>query len=116
MFTHKNTYERGNVGEVEAQFLVEIYEGMGCEEVHEICLSQTDVYMQKFYLMENGKIIQKNLRLSRITPDELTEHLREKDVIDLSTVQYAILEFVSGGQRTYLNMSRIFQKPLLLKA
>ena len=54
-------------------------------------------------LMENGKIIQKNLRLSRITPDELTEHLREKDVIDLSTVQYAILE--TDGQISVLLQS-----------
>ncbi|HDR7870860.1 MULTISPECIES: hypothetical protein [Bacillus] len=58
MFTHKNTYERGSLEETEVQFLAEIYEGMGCEEIHEICLSQTDVYMQKFYLMENGKIIE----------------------------------------------------------
>jgi len=47
-------------------------------------------------LMENGKIIQNNLKRSRITPDELSEHLREKDVLDLSTVQYAILE--TNGQ------------------
>ena len=51
-------------------------------------------------LMENGKIIQKNLRLSRITPDELSEHLREKDVTDLSRVQYAILE--TNGQISVL--------------
>jgi len=64
MFAHKSTYERGNVGEVEAQFLVEIYKGMGCEEVHGICLSQTDVYMQKFYLMENGKILEIEIGLN----------------------------------------------------
>mgnify|MGYP002513474329 CR=1 FL=1 len=43
-------------------------------------------------LIENGNILQKNLRKSRITLDELTGHLREKDVLDISTVQYAILE------------------------
>ncbi|QIW21362.1 hypothetical protein [Bacillus thuringiensis] len=58
MFTHKKTYERGSLEETEVQFLAEIYEGMVCEEIHEICLSQTDVYMQKFYLMKNGKIIE----------------------------------------------------------
>lgn len=43
-------------------------------------------------LIENGRILQKNLRTTRITLDELTGHLREKDVLDLRSVQYAILE------------------------
>lgn len=43
-------------------------------------------------LIENGNILQQNLRKTRVTLDELTGHLREKDVLDLTTVQYAILE------------------------
>ena len=43
-------------------------------------------------LIENGKILQDNLRQTRVTLDELMGHLREKDVLDLQTVQYAILE------------------------
>ena len=43
-------------------------------------------------LIENGNILQQNLRKTRITLDELTGHLREKDVLDLKSVQYAILE------------------------
>ncbi len=43
-------------------------------------------------LVENGKPIQKNLRQTRVTLDELTAKLRLKDVLDLTTVQYAILE------------------------
>ncbi len=43
-------------------------------------------------LIDNGKIIQENLRATRVTLDELTSHLREKDVMDLRSVQYAILE------------------------
>ena len=43
-------------------------------------------------LIDNGKILQENLRRTRVTLDELTGHLREKDVLDLRTVQYAILE------------------------
>ena len=43
-------------------------------------------------LIENGNILQKNLRKTRITLDELTGHLREKDVLDLRAVQFAILE------------------------
>ena len=43
-------------------------------------------------LIENGRIIQKNLRRTSITLDELTGHLRVKDVLDIRSVQYAILE------------------------
>ncbi len=43
-------------------------------------------------LIENGNILQGNLRKTRLTLDELTGHLREKDVLDLRAVQYAILE------------------------
>ena len=43
-------------------------------------------------LVENGQILQNNLRKTRITLDELTGHLREKDVLDIRSVQYAILE------------------------
>ena len=43
-------------------------------------------------LIENGRLIQRNLRKTRISPDELTGHLRIKDVLDITTVQYAILE------------------------
>ena len=43
-------------------------------------------------LVENGNIIQGNLRKTRITLDELTGHLRQKDVLDIKSVQYAILE------------------------
>ena len=43
-------------------------------------------------LIENGNILQSNLRKTRITLDELTGHLREKDVLDPRAVQYAILE------------------------
>lgn len=47
-------------------------------------------------LIENGKILQDNLSRTRLTLDELTEHLREKGVLDLSVVKYAILE--TNGQ------------------
>ena len=43
-------------------------------------------------LIENGKILQDNLRKTRVTLDELVGHLREKDVLDITTVRYAILE------------------------
>ena len=43
-------------------------------------------------LIDNGKILRENLRRTRVTLDELTGHLREKDILDITTVQYAILE------------------------
>lgn len=43
-------------------------------------------------LIENGRILQKNLQRTCITLDELTGQLRLKDILDLKTVQYAILE------------------------
>ena len=43
-------------------------------------------------LIDNGKILRDNLRRTRVTLDELTGHLRQKDVLDVRSVQYAILE------------------------
>ena len=43
-------------------------------------------------LIEDGKILRENLRRTRIHLDELTEHLRQKDVLDLKSVQFAVLE------------------------
>ena len=43
-------------------------------------------------LIDNGRIQQDNLRKTRVTLDELTGHLREKDVLDIASVQFAILE------------------------
>ena len=43
-------------------------------------------------LIENGNILQENLRRTSITMDELTGHLREKDVLNIRQVQFAILE------------------------
>ena len=43
-------------------------------------------------LIENGRILQENLRRTRVTLDELMGHLREKDVLSITAVQYAILE------------------------
>ena len=43
-------------------------------------------------LIDNGKILMENLRRTRVTLDELTGHLRQKDVLEIQSVQYAILE------------------------
>ena len=41
-------------------------------------------------LIENGRLLQENMRKTRINPDELTEYLRLQGVVELSQVQYAI--------------------------
>lgn len=62
------------------------------------CLIMKSIVIRKFFcgkpviLIDNGRIIQENLRRTRVTLDELTGHLREKDVLDIGSVQYAILE------------------------
>lgn len=43
-------------------------------------------------LIDNGKVLQENLKSARINLDELTGQLRAKDVLDIRTVQFAILE------------------------
>ncbi len=67
----------------------------------ELVLSVLAMRWQKFrsllggdpvMLMADGKILPRSLAKTRITVDELLQHLREKGIVDLSTVQYAILE------------------------
>ena len=43
-------------------------------------------------LIDNGRLLQDNLRRTRLTLDELTGQLREKGVLSLRCVQFAILE------------------------
>ena len=56
------------------------------------------VWIRRFFcgkpviLIDNGKILLENLRRTRVTLDELTGHLRQKDVLDVQAVQFAILE------------------------
>ena len=55
-------------------------------------------------LMENGRFLQDNMRKHRVTLDELISQLREKDVLDPATVQYAILE--TGGNLSVFPFSQ----------
>lgn len=51
-------------------------------------------------IVEDGKILQSEMRKNRFTVDELMEELRMKGITDLSTVKYAILE--TNGQISIL--------------
>jgi len=73
-------------------------------------ISLRSVCVRKFFcgkpviLIENGRISPENLRKTRVNLDELTMHLREKDIFDLSTVKFAILE--TNGQLSTLLYSK----------
>ena len=77
--------------------LVPILTVLGVELILSV-LSMRSVGLRKLLcgkpviLIENGKILEQNLRRTNITLDELTGHLRLKDVLDPRSVQYAILE------------------------
>ena len=77
--------------------LVPIITVLGMELVLS-ALSLRSIFVRKLLcgkpviLIENGHILQENLRKTRVTLDELTGHLRQKDILDLQTVQFAILE------------------------
>lgn len=43
-------------------------------------------------LVANGKIDQREMQKNRFTLDELAEELRNQSVVDISTIQYAVLE------------------------
>ncbi|QOT00770.1 DUF421 domain-containing protein [Brevibacterium sp. JNUCC-42] len=43
-------------------------------------------------LIENGKILEENMRTNKYTLDSLNQSLRQKDIFDIQEVQYAIIE------------------------
>jgi uncharacterized membrane protein YcaP (DUF421 family) len=43
-------------------------------------------------IIDNGRIVQAEMKKNRFTLDELTEDLRKKSILDIATVKYAILE------------------------
>lgn len=52
-------------------------------------------------IIHRGKIIQREMKINRFTLDELSEQLRKKDIYDISTVKFAILE-TDGSLSTLL--------------
>lgn len=77
--------------------LVPILTVLGAELILS-CLCLQSIKLRKLLcgkpviLIENGRILQSNLRRTRVSIDELMGHLRGKDILDVRTVQYAILE------------------------
>ncbi len=63
---------------------------------------RTVIYGKPSILIENGVIIQSEMKRNRFTLDELTEELRNKNILDITTVKYAVLE-TDGKLNTILN-------------
>jgi uncharacterized membrane protein YcaP (DUF421 family) len=55
-------------------------------------------------LVEDGKVIEKNLRKERITPEEVAGEARLQQITSLEDVQWALLE--SGGRISFIPKSR----------
>ncbi len=60
------------------------------------------IYGKPSMLIENGVINQSEMKRNRFTLDELTEELRNKNIMDITKVKYAILE-TDGTLNTILN-------------
>ena len=56
-------------------------------------------------LIDNGKLLMENLRRTRVNLDELSGHLREKGVLEIQSVQFAILE--TNGTLTVFPFSHL---------
>ena len=54
------------------------------------------LYGKPSIIISHGKIDQNEMRKNRFTVDELTEELRTQSVLDISTIEYAVLE--TNGQ------------------
>jgi uncharacterized membrane protein YcaP (DUF421 family) len=54
------------------------------------------LYGKPSIIINHGKINQQEMKKNRFTADELTEELRTQSVMDISTIEYAILE--TNGQ------------------
>lgn len=55
-------------------------------------------------LVEDGKLIERNLRKERVTADEVAAEARQQQIASLDDVQWAVLE--SGGQISFIAKSR----------
>jgi uncharacterized membrane protein YcaP (DUF421 family) len=54
-------------------------------------------------LVENGKLIEKNLRKERVTPEEVAAEARMREIASLDDVEWAVLE--SGGRISFIKKS-----------
>jgi uncharacterized membrane protein YcaP (DUF421 family) len=55
-------------------------------------------------LVEDGKVIDRNLRRERLTPDELAAEARQQQIASLSDVRWAVLE--TSGKISFIPRTR----------
>jgi uncharacterized membrane protein YcaP (DUF421 family) len=55
---------------------------------------------QPIVLMEDGRLIEGNLRRQRLTPDDVAEEMRLQQILSFTDVQWAILE--SNGRISFI--------------
>jgi len=77
--------------------LVPILTILGMELVLSFCILKSIRVRRLFcgkpvILIDNGRLLYENLQKTRVSLDELLGHLRQKDIMDIQSVQYAILE------------------------
>lgn len=65
-------------------------------------------------IIKKGKIIQEEMKKNRFTLDELTEQLRKKNIIDISTVKYGVLE-TDGSLSTLIYTDQLPVTPKQMK-
>jgi uncharacterized membrane protein YcaP (DUF421 family) len=51
-------------------------------------------------IVQDGEIIERNMRRQRLTPDEVAEEARQQQIASLSDVAWAVLE--PGGQMSFI--------------
>src|SRR5437763_12462906 len=51
-------------------------------------------------LVENGKVVDRNMRRERLTPDDLAEEARRNEIDSLDSIKWAVLE--TNGQISFI--------------
>ncbi len=94
--------------------LIPILTVLGVELIISV-ITLSSIRMRKLFcgkpviLISDGKILEENLRQTRVNLDELTEHLREQGIFDLATVKYAILE--TNGKVSVMRYAKVEPVP-----
>ncbi|MBQ1264254.1 MAG: DUF421 domain-containing protein [Oscillospiraceae bacterium] len=77
--------------------LIPIFVVLSIELILSVWIYQS-IVIRRFFcgkpviLIENGQILQQNMKKTRVNINELIEHLRLQGIVDISAVRYAILE------------------------
>lgn len=79
------------VGAVAMGLVLVLEYGLSLLSLHSVRLRRV-LCGKPVILIDNGQLLMENLRRTRVTLDELSGHLREKGILEIQGVQFAILE------------------------